>query len=205
MRLYVALTEAAAVTSSCFGAILGTTGAALLVSPPPSLLPGVYANKNIAYAFNEKTNVLWAGGYDKYLPTVGVTYTLGTLSPSNPGPRRVNSHIIHFDNQGQPLPYPTVVGTVTFDAPIIGIICTNLRLDASDAALGNPGTTYPFGVFNRGISNFTDAFKLLSPNTLQFTLANGGAMDEIRVLTLPSPGCLALLGLGGAAIGRRRS
>lgn len=189
--------------SSCFGAIVGTTGAGLLVAPPPSLAPGVFANSTTVFVMNEKQGVLFNGVIDKYLPTIGTPYVLSSATPVNPGPKWVNSHLIHFDNQGQPQA-GIVTGTVTFDKAIIGVIFTNQRLDLSDAALGNPGTVYPFGVANRGFSSVIDTFTLLSPWTLRFTLANGGAMDEIRVLTLPTPGSVAFLGLGAAALVRRR-
>ena len=188
--------------SSCLAAIVGTTGAGLLVAPPPSLAPGAFANGTTVYAMNEKQGVLFNGLIDRYLPAIGTTYVLSSAFPLNPGPRWVNSHLLHFDNQGVPQAGP-VTGTVTFDKAIIGVIFTRQRLDLSDAALGNPGTVYPFGHLNRGFSSVIDSFTLLSPFTLRFTLANAGAMDQIRVLTVPGPGTLAC-GVGLVCLARRR-
>ncbi|MBX3390153.1 MAG: hypothetical protein KF691_11965 [Phycisphaeraceae bacterium] len=202
MRYVLSGICAMATGSSCLAVIVGTTGAGLLVAPPPSLAPGVFANASVVYAINEKQGVLFNGLIDRYLPAIGPAYVLGSALPVNPGPLWVNSHILHFDNQGQPQA-GIVTGTVTFDKAIIGVIFTNQRLDLSDAALGNPGTVYPFGVANRGFSSVIDTFTLLSPWTLRFTLANGGAMDEIRVLTVPVPGTL-VCGAGLAALARRR-
>lgn len=188
--------------SSCLGAIVGTTGAGQLVAAPPSLMPGVFANSTVVYAINEKSNVLFNGVIDRYLPTIGVPYVLGTAAPVAPGPLWVNSHILHFDNRGKPQG-GIVTGTVTFDKAILGVIYTAPRLNASDAALGNPGTAYPFGWGNRGFSNVIDTFTVINPFTIRFTLANGNDMDQLRVLTVPSPGTLAC-GIGLIAMARRR-
>ena len=190
---YMALVSAMALGSSCFGMIVGTTGAATLVSPPASLASGVFASSTQAFAINEKQGVLFNGVIDKYLPIIGLAYTASSATPVAPGPRWVNSHIIHFDNRFQPQAGP-VTGTVTFDKVIIGVNFTRPRLDASDAALGNPGTIYPFGWANRGFSTVIDTFTVVNPFTIRFTLANTQEMDEIRVLTLPGPGSLAAAG-----------
>lgn len=202
MRYVVSGICVMAAGSSCLATIVGTTGAGLLVAPPPSLAPGVFANSTTVYVMNEKQGVLFNGLIDRYLPAIGTPYVLASALPVNPGPKWVNSHLIHFDNQGKPQGGP-VTGTVTFDKAIIGVIFTNQRLDLSDAALGNPGTIYPFGVLNRGFSNFVDTFTVINPFTLRFTLANGGAMDQIRVLTVPAPGALACGG-GLLVLARRR-
>jgi len=202
MRFVLSGICAMAAESSCLATIVGTTGAGLLVAPPPSLAPGVFANATTVYAMNEKQSVLFNGLIDRYLPVIGTPYVLSSAAPVNPGPKWVNSHLLHFDNQGKPQA-GIVTGTVTFDKAIIGVIFTAARLNASDLALGNPGTIYPFTDPNRGFSNVIDTFTLLSPFTLQFTLANSGAMDEIRVLTVPAPGTLAW-GVGLAGFVRRR-
>ncbi|MFO0860797.1 MAG: hypothetical protein U0570_09600 [Phycisphaerales bacterium] len=186
MKAVWGIVGAMALGSSSFAAIVGTTGAAVLVAPPPSLASGVYVHSTQVRVMNEKTNVLFTGVVDRLFPPIGVPQTLFTVAPALIGPVRVNSHLIHFDNKNVPQAGP-VTGTVTFDKAIIGVIYTNTRLDASDAALGNLGTVYPFGHLNRGFSGVIDTFTLLSPFTLRFTLANGGEMDQIRVLTVPAP------------------
>lgn len=203
--LVVGCVGAAALGASSFGAVVSVTGQVSHIAPPPSLAFGVFADKTQAFVINERQGVLFSGGVDKYLPMVGVAYTTSNLSPALlPGPTFVDSHLIHFDNNGEPSPYPSVTGTVTFDGPIIAIICSLGRLDLSDAALGAPGTTYAAGELSRGISSVTDTFKLLSPNTIQFTLANAQAMDDIRVLTVPGPGGAAIGVVGLLAARRRR-
>ncbi len=202
MNFYWGCVGALTLGTSCIAAIVGTTGAAVLVAPPPSLASGVYVHSTQVRVMNEKAGVLWSGTVDRYLPPIGVAQNFFTVAPAAIGPTWVNSHLIHFDNKNVPQAGP-VTGTVTFDKAIIGVIYTNLRLDASDAALGNPGTIYPFGHPNRGFSTVIDTFTLLSPFTLRFTLANGGEMDQIRVLTVPAPAAGAL-GLSMLVAARRR-
>lgn len=205
MKNVLVCVGAAALGCSAFGAVVSVTGQVSHIAPPPSLAFGVFADKTQAYVINERQGVQFSGGVDKYLPTVGVAYTTSNLAPVLLSSSTwVDSHLIHFDNNGEPSPYPSVTGTVTFDGPIIAIICSLGRLDLSDAALGAPGTTYAAGELSRGISSVIDTFKLLSPNTIQFTLANGQAMDDIRVLTVPAPGVSAFGVIGLFASRRRR-
>lgn len=205
MKNVLVCVGAAALGSSAFGAVVSVTGQVSHIAPPPSLAFGVFADKTQAYVINERQGVQFSGGVDKYLPVIGLAYTVSNLAPAIlPNPTWVDSHLIHFDNNGEPSPYPAVTGTITFDGPIIAIICSLGRLDLSDAALGAPGTTYAAGELSRGISSVTDTFKLLSANTIQFTLQNSQAMDDIRVLTVPGPGVAALGVLGLCPIRRRR-
>lgn len=204
MKNVLVCVGAAALGASSFGAIVSVTGQVSLIAPPPSLAIGVYADKTQAFAMNERQGVLFSGGFDRYLPIVGVAYTTSNLLPGlMPSPTWVDSHMIHFDNRGEPSPYPNVTGTITFDKPILAVICSLSNLDASDAVLGAPGTVYAAGELSRGISSVVDTFKLLSPNTIQFTLQNAQAMDNIRVLTVPGPG-VGAFGFVGLVLARRR-
>lgn len=205
MKHLLVFVGAAALGCSSFGAIVSVTGQVSLIAPPASLAFGAYTDKTQAFAMNERQGVLFSGGFDKYMPVVGLAYTTSNLMPGlMPSPTWVDSHMIHFDNRGEPSPYPIVTGTITFDKPILAVICSLSRLDASDAALGAPGTTYAAGELTRGISSVVDTFKLLSPNTIQFTLQNSQAMDNIRVLTVPGPGVAATGLLGLCTLRRRR-
>lgn len=189
--------------SSCFATVIATTGAGQIVAPPPSLMSGVFTSSTVVFAINEKQNVLYNGLIDRYLPAIGTPYVLSSAAPVNPGPIRVNSHILHFDNRFRPQAGP-VTGTATFDKAIIGVIFTAARLNSSDAVLGNPGTVYPFGWVNRGFSSVIDTFTLINPFTIRFTLANSHEMDQFRVLTVPTPGAAVPCGLGLLVLARRR-
>lgn len=98
-------------------------------------------------------------------------------------------------------------GVISFDTEILGIIVSGALLDASDAVVGIPGVIYrPHGDKYRGaegpLENFTVAGDL---NKIYVTLH--GAFDEIRIITVstvPAPGVMGLLGLGGLMASRRR-
>jgi hypothetical protein len=118
----------------------------------------------------------------------------------------VSSHFIHLD-----FPTPaSVIGTVTFNAPIIGVAFSDTFLDLSDAPCGALGTVYPTGFVGRGFNSV--GLISINANVLRFEFrpTATGALDpeQVRVFTrgVPEPGALALLGLGGlTALRRRRS
>lgn len=207
MKTLATLVSASLVASSAHGSIVSTSGQMIQIAPPPSLQTGQQAYGTYAVAINEKQNVLFNGVVDRLNPVPGFNYTTSTVSPAVVS-TYVNSHIIHFDDTNAGNPRNNIVGTVTFDSPIIGLIYINTRLNTSDGQLGNIGTTvYPFGVPNRGFAvaySGLDTARLLNPYTIQVTL--GAAMDQIRVLTLPvpAPGAMALLPLAGLLTARRR-
>lgn len=205
MKHLLVFVGAAALGCSSFGAIVSVTGQVSLIAPPASLAFGAYTDKTQAFAMNERQGVLFSGGFDKYMPVVGLAYTTSNLMPGlMPSPMWVDSHMIHFDNSGLAAPHPIVTGTITFNKPILAVICSLGRLDASDGVLGAPGTVYANGEPSRGISSVTDTFKLLSATTIQFSLQNGGAMDNIRVLTVPTPGVGAASALLLGMVSKRR-
>ncbi len=145
------------------------------------------------------------------LPSGGIQVDMlvngGTMSSTSPTPGVVtgivDSHFIHFSA----VPNQTAVGSVTFNAPILAVIYSFNFLNASDAPLGWPGTTYPTGGAGREMS----AFSVLnaSGSTLNFNLFEpGGAalrMEQIRVLTaVPAPGAAALASLAALVASRRK-
>lgn len=197
----------ASVGALCGGAdasITGTTGAASLIGAPPSCLPGALIGPP-AFCWNEQTNVTSSalgvnltsnGLYSGWTPNFGVIAG------------QFDSHFIHFDALSG---VANVTGTVTFSQAIVGVIYDESLLSASDAGFGAFGTVYPTGNFFRSTSGnmLGNSTIGVSGNTLYFDLwamAPGNYLSEIRVLThsVPTPGSLALLGLGGIACVRRR-
>ena len=128
--------------------------------------------------------------------------TNGTAVPGNVI-GTYNSHFIHWSTLP---PIMAANGTVTFDGQIRYVFYGDSTLDASDPAYGAFGTVYPTGQASRGISAAT----LISINgatlTINFaSLAGTIDIEQVRVLTdlVPTPGSLALLGLGGLMAARR--
>ena len=184
--------------------ITGTTGQALQIGAPPSCLPGALMGPP-AYCWDEQANVT-SGALAVNLFNNGI-YTGPTPNFGVIG-GQFDSHFIHFDALSG---VANVTGTVTFSQAIVGVIYDESLLTATDAGFGAGGTVYPTGNAFRSTSlNILGNSTIgVSGNTLYFDLwafAPGNYLSEIRVLThsVPTPGSVALLGLGGLACLRRR-
>lgn len=201
----LAILAAIGLAAAAPAAITGTTGmCTFLGSPPVSAMPGALIGPP-AYCWNEQTNVNSAS-------TVVNIASNGFYTGNTPNLAAVagqfDSHIVHFDALSG---VANVTGTVTFSQAIVAVIYDESLLSATDAAFGAGGTTYDTGNFFRSNSAniLGNSQLLISGNTLWFDLwafAPANYMSEIRVLThsVPTPGSLALLGLGGLATCRRR-
>jgi hypothetical protein len=144
---------------------------------------------NNVRAFDEKQNVVLLSN----LAVDGGTIVAGT---------RVDSHFVTFD----PATNRQVIGSVTFSRPILGVMTTTARMNASNF-LGNSAVTYSLvsaSGFEAGDS------VTVAGNTLTYRMTASNPSDSFRVLTaVPEPTTWAMLiagfGLVGAAARRRRS
>ncbi len=184
--------------------IVSTTGQYLHIPAPPDLSTGVMPSNAFGYALDETQSVFFSGTVDQGLPQFGPTHhALNAHTVLFSG--WVNSHIIHFDDTVS-APH-NATGTIVFADPIVALIYSAQRLDASDW-LGAPWTTYPSGSPFRGIdenaSGGLDTVRVINPYTIEVLMGNG--LDQIRVLTaaVPAPGPLAVVGLAGLTVTRRR-
>lgn len=119
----------------------------------------------------------------------------------------VASHYIFFD----PGPNTDIVGTITFDSEIFGIITSTDNLADSDF-LANTGVTYENDSL-RGLES-GDIVTITGLNTIEVDFFAGSPGDYIRVLTdfspggvIPIPAAVWLFGsalLGFAGIARRK-
>lgn len=200
----VALSLVAAASNA---AITGTTGATTFLGTPPVNAQQFNLTGVTAYCWNEQSNVTSAA-------TVVNLNSPGTYTGTAPNLGLIggtfDSHFIHFD----PLTAATVVGSVTFNSAIRGVIYNNVLLSLTDSGFGAGGTTYDTG--NPLRSMLTNALGAnvvsYSGNTINFQLSTGvpgqiNRMIELRVLTdvVPTPGTgsVALAGLLLAARRRR--
>jgi hypothetical protein len=185
--------------SSASATIVSTTGGVSLIGAPPSCVPSALAGVT-AYCWDEKQNVPLSLLAD-------MVNNPGSSNSPTPGVLAgvYNSHFLHFE---QVLGAVPVTGTITFNAPIVGVIFRNTNLDNSDGPAGAPGTTYPTGFPFRGLVNAPVSFVTISGNVLTFDLSTAvsvQAVDQVRIITqTPAPGSAALLGLAGVTCIRRR-
>jgi MYXO-CTERM domain-containing protein len=117
----------------------------------------------------------------------------------------VNTWILHFDPSKA---NKSSNGYVDFDREIY-VISRDIHLSPSDGPLGNPTNTYAGALVDRGYDlGGGDQFSISKPSSgiwrLSFDNQGTFGMDELRVVEVPAPGALALLGLGGLLAARRR-
>ncbi len=199
------------------GFVASVSGAADLISPPPSSVPGALVSDRYQ-VWDETSGKLSAnlsvdlagqpGNYDgltNYNP-------LGTVLPKGTAYQSV---MVQLDPTA-PFPTNSPMASITFTNKIIGLALFGTSLDASDI-YGNPTTIYPHGLPNlflqtRGI-DFTHSDRLSISSdgrTLSLQLpAVFGVFDQIRVFTAataaPEPASLAIWSvLGLSIVGYRR-
>jgi hypothetical protein len=109
--------------------------------------------------------------------------------------------------------FSSVLVSFTFPQPILGVITSDALLDSSDPTLGNPTTSYPTGLANRGLElpfPVTPDAVFWSGNQVFFQVETNTAavLDQLRVLTsVPEPATLilALLTASCASAYRKRT
>lgn len=90
----------------------------------------------------------------------------------------------------------TATGTLTFDQPVVGLVFLTATLNATDATLGAPGTTYPVHP-NTGLRGYEDAtgdtVQVSADGlTVTFSATTSTAQDALRIITqgsCPDAGC----------------
>jgi len=137
--------------------------------PPESIMIGAHGalesdtlirefqeQKNFTLPVNVKTNISGPGYYDSFASMTGSVVGAGT---------RVNCYFLHFDPVGSA--GAQVSGRMNFNGDILGVICRDAELDASDPIVGCSGTQYPTGTKSRG---FESSQEIVSISADQRTL-----------------------------------
>ena len=171
--------------------------------PPNSVAEGNYESNSEIFFFQEQSNFELPAdvnvdanqpnplGYNASMTSPGVIFA-GT---------RVDSFYFSFDPVGSPSQTNISGPTITFDAPILGMIYLTDSLNSSDTPLARSGMIYD-GQGTRGFETNGDLITWRNDNrTLDFTArVTGGRTDQARVLVaIPfefSPGLGLVLAVG---------
>lgn len=190
----------AVASASASAAITGVTGAATFLGVSPlSCGPGALSGPT-AFAWDEQANV-------PLNLIANMVNNPGSSGAPVPGALigQYDSHFIHWEWDTTTF---FVTGTVSFNAPIVGVDFRALDLDATDV-YGAFGTAYPTGYPFRGLTTNPPSSFSINANVLSFhfnTQVPAVDIVQLRVFTaVPAPGAagaLAMLGLVG--LRRRR-
>ncbi|QDT65136.1 FecR domain-containing protein [Calycomorphotria hydatis] len=155
--------------------------------PPSDVTHGAWVQSNNALVYRErevelvepcKVSFANPGVYEASSPRESNTIAEGV---------KVSSFMLHFNTEESNRNNGRRSGSVTFQFEILGIICDETDLDASDNLFGLPSVAYPSGYEKRGACGtieFGDVVELLPDRkTINFSFqAAGGHMDTMRVL-----------------------
>lgn len=174
-----------ATSSTAGAAVSAVTGAAQIVTAPPSVALNAYQSTTAIRVFNEKTWSLTAA-----LNATGMSANGAMESITLAAGLCVQSHLVHFDRVGTG--NVDLTGGATFAQPIVAIIPLGAILDVTDSIFGAAGTTYPAaGNLTRGlefIGTNTDVltYSGAQPATIGFRV-RGDSLEQLRVLTGCAP------------------
>lgn len=131
---------------------------------------------------------------DRLKPGAVAFHGEGDLWPGQLSNMTLRSYYVHWDPSEEPPTDPVINCNVDFgtpivhnlDEPIVGLILTARRLDASDTILSISGTRYPTGVPSRGIDfDMGDGLILWADRrTISINYRALDEVDAMRVLTL---------------------
>ncbi|MCA9278571.1 MAG: hypothetical protein H6815_07920 [Phycisphaeraceae bacterium] len=205
-HVYVGILLAGFAATSADGAVIGVNNA-ILISPPANvgLGSGPGGSGQFAKVWNEQQGVSISSLMVDMIgnPTNSYVATTGAVTGT------VDSHMIHHTPGW--INSTSLVGSVTFDGPIVGVIFSFQRLNQTDAIFAPTGTTYSTANI-RGFTPFVSG-AFVNGNTLNFDLFRSqfplADYDQLRVLTqsVPSVGTTAPLVLAGmmGAVRRRQT
>lgn len=199
---------AAGLAAGASGSIVGVGGASTLIARPADAQLNTLTSSTQVFVWDEsqsvvlddgiRANAVLPGLYDAEADLATVNIARGTT---------VSSHYIHFDSPNSSS--AQAEGLVRFDGDILGVIVVNSaaarRLDNTDF-LGAP-TLFTKNENARGLelAANSDRFEIGSDRrTLRYRFVITSPGDFVRVITVPTPGSMALMGMGAVVAVRRR-
>jgi len=165
--------------------ILATNGGIHKIPVPPSAVFNDLESSSSVFMFTEResyelpqnvpVDIGAPGYYDRNFAETGTTIPAGTP---------VNSYFMHFDSTGNSR--ATTSGSVTFREEILGVVCLDGTLDATDAILGV--TKYDLGRKSRGYEESAERVELSADRKTfiirRYQISFPG--EDCRIITKPS-------------------
>lgn len=169
------------------GATVQDVGGAVnvLAEPPTDVRLDALTSDTNAFVFVEQACATLASGLGVDVLNPAGTYGDASTQPGViPTGTKVDSYYVHID-QVQTAGVRSISGTLTFDRPVLGLIFLTHTLNATDAALGASGTTYPqvSDTAARGY-DAPDAVQVSADGlTVTFSTTIAQYQDELRIIT----------------------
>lgn len=179
--------------------VLQATGLMKFVSPGPNFVPGRYEDSEHILVFPERSHVVLESDIDVNVTEPG-QYARVRRQDKRPiaAGQAVRSYLLQLNPIGEftreESDHARVIGQITIDRPILGLIGRTTLLTRTDALLGHPLGNY--GMARRGIEpprpedqsdSGRDIVTLsLDRHTLSLDLSASSAVDQIRVIVAES-------------------
>jgi hypothetical protein len=159
--------------TAAVAAITSTSGAVVQIAPPASVKDGALQSDTQIRGFEEQQCVTLTSDLQLDFSAAGGSGLI-------PAGTVVSSYLLHFDPTGGPS--VTLTGSFNTDEVIIGVLTKALSLDATDAAVGAPGTAYPAGDAARGLDGGDSVTVSGDQLTATTTVTDRFHFDQIRVI-----------------------
>ncbi len=169
--------------------VLQTTGVMKFVSPGPDFVPGRFEDSEHIVVFPERRSVLLDSSLRVDVLEPGEYRRLRDQPPlSLTTGKRVRSYLLQLNPSDRNR--TMVMGQITFDRPILGLIASSRKLAESDSVLGHAEGIYEQN--RRGIEaprkdppgkpDRDTVILAADKRTLILNLGAGSALDQIRVI-----------------------
>jgi prepilin-type processing-associated H-X9-DG protein len=172
------------------------------VRAPASVIFNALESSTMIRTFQEQKNFVLPSGVETNISRPGRYNSFASMSSGSVSAgTRINCYFLHFDPVGSQS--SQVSGRMNFNGDILGIICRDAQLNASDSVLGAPGTRYPTGQSSRGFENGVEDVEVSSDKRsltiIRFNSSFPG--EQMRVIVQAKAKEEPGAGAGGAAAG----
>jgi prepilin-type N-terminal cleavage/methylation domain-containing protein len=156
---------------------------AVAMDPPASVVFNHLESNSIIREFCEQKDFVLPSSVSTNLSSPGYYDSRSKITPGSVSAgQRVNCYFLHFDPVKSGPAESS--GQLNFSGKILGVICLDGDLDATDRVLGNPGTAYPTGQKSRGFE-FGAEIVSLSDDMHSFTMHRFKSSfpgEQVRIL-----------------------